>query len=284
MVELAVRKLFISADMEGCPAVSSQQALLPDRWSWEWSAARQWMTDQVIAVAESAFALHYTEVIVADGHGNGHNIDPDRLPDDVRLIRSWPRPLIQMQGAEDPLVDACVFIGYHAGAETANSILAHSFSGAAYRSITLNGEPCSEGYLNAALAGEFGKPVIFISGDEHTVADARRYAPASTYLVAKHSIGWRAQSSLPPGQVCKLLKQSVTSALSKTFPPPFVLYPPFVLELEMTTPVAAEMLTYLPNVRRKGPYGITTTFNSISTVMSFLSFAMLYTPTGTPAL
>jgi D-amino peptidase len=121
-----MRKLFISADMEGCAAVSAPQALSPDRWSWEWTAARRWMTGDVTAAIEAAFAAQYDEVIVADGHGNAHNIDPDEMPENVRLVRSWPRPLLQMQGIEDPQIEACAFIGYHAGPSSQNSILAHA--------------------------------------------------------------------------------------------------------------------------------------------------------------
>ncbi len=49
-----MRRLFISADMEGACAVAAQQALLPDRWHWEWTAARDWMTQEVVAVAGSS--------------------------------------------------------------------------------------------------------------------------------------------------------------------------------------------------------------------------------------
>src|SRR6266704_5713983 len=99
------------------------------------------MTNDVIAVAETAFAAGYDEVLVADSHGNAHNIDPDLLPDNVRLIRSWPRPLFTMQGVDDKDVEACALVGYHAGATTEGAILAHSFSGAACREVRLNGEP-----------------------------------------------------------------------------------------------------------------------------------------------
>ena len=118
-----MRKLFISVDMEGCAAVSAPQALLPDRWAWEWTAARRWMTEEVSAAAEAVLAAGYQEVIVADGHGNAHNVDPDGLPDNVRLVRSWPRPLLQMQGIDDPGVRACAFVGYHAGPTTTGGIL-----------------------------------------------------------------------------------------------------------------------------------------------------------------
>ena len=111
-----MRRLFVSADMEGCVAVSAQQALMPDRWAWEWTAVRRWMTAEVAVAAEAALAAGYDEVIVADGHGNAHNIDPDGLPENVRLVRSWPRPHMQMQGVAEAGVEACAFIGYQAAA------------------------------------------------------------------------------------------------------------------------------------------------------------------------
>jgi D-amino peptidase len=277
-----MRRLFISADIEGCAAVSSPHALAPERW--EWTAARKWMTQEVIAGCEAAFAAGYDEVVVADSHHNAHNIDPDALPDNVRLVRSWPRPLLHMQGVQEPHIDACAFIGLHAGSGSRDSILAHTFHGGAFRSVRMNAEPCSEGYLNAALAGEFGVPVIFVSGDEQTIADARRYAPDAVGFVAKTSIGWRSQMSLPPAQVRRMLKDAMAHALRRSSPRPFVLQGPFRLELEMMSPVAAEMLAYLPGVERIGAWSIIATFGSIEAAMRFVSFAMLYSPTGAIAL
>lgn len=279
-----MRRLFISADMEGCSAVSAPQGLLPDRWAWEWNAARRWMTEEVVAVADVALSTHYDEILVSDSHGNAHNIDPDALPDNVRLIRSWPRPLLHMQGIDDGAVDACVFIGYHSASRQPDSILAHTYSGAAFRAIRLNGEICSEGYLNAALAGEYGKPVIFVSGDEQTTHDVRRYAPEATVFVSKQSLGWRCQMSLPPRQVRGMLRQEFANALGRPLPKAFLIQGPFNLELEMTTQVAAEMLSYLPGVERSNAMSVTVTFDRLERVMRFVSFAMLYSPTGVPAL
>lgn len=278
-----MRKLFISADIEGCAAVSAQHALAPDRW--EWQAARRWMTEEVVAASEAAFELQYDEVIVADSHGNAHNIDPDKLPDNVWLVRSWPRPLLHMQGIEDPEIDACAFIGYHESASGQNSVLAHTYHGGAFRAVRLNGETCSEGYLNAALAGEFRRPVVFVAGDEQTVADAKRYAPEAVTFVTKRSIGWRSAMSLPPAQVRRQLKEAMHRALDRqVLPRPFLLKGPFRLELDMTTQVAAEMLAYLPTVERIGPASVAARFDRIDAAMRFVSFAMLYSPTGVIAL
>lgn len=279
-----MKSLFISADMEGCAGVAAPQALLPERWAWEWSAARSWMTAEVVSVAEAAFAVGYESVVVSDSHGNAHNIEPERLPENVWLVRSWPRPLLHMQGIESEGIEACAFVGYHAGAGDRGGILAHTYSGAAFRSIRLNQEVCSEGYLNAALAGEFGKAVVFVSGDDQTLADATRYAPEAIRFQSKRTIGWRSQMALPPPQICRQMKEAAIDALKRPSPSPAKLAGPYTLELEMTTQSAAEMLAYLPGVERIGAFTVTVTLQRLVEVMRFIAFAMLYSPNGVPAL
>jgi D-amino peptidase len=274
--------MFISADMEGCAGVSAFHALIPGQW--EWPAARQWMTNEVVAVANAAFEQNYDEVIVADSHGNGHNIDPDLLPDNVRLVRSWPRPLLHMQGIEDPAVEACAFVGYHAGTASTEGLLAHAYHGGVFRSISVNGELCSEGYLNAALAGEFKIPVVFVSGDRATVEDAQRYAPGAMLFQTKEAIGWKSQSSLPPGQVCRLLKGAGAAAFAAIKAVPFRISPPLEADIVLTSHVTTELLDYLPCVQRTGGTSVSATFASITELMRFIAFVMLYSPTGNTSL
>lgn len=272
-----MRRLFVAADLEGCGAVSSEHALFSA--NWEWQAARRWMTEDVVAICQVAFERGYEEVIVADSHGNAHNIDPDLLPDNVRLVRSWPRPLLMMQGAETPGVEACVFIGHHAAAGRGDSLLSHTFS-SAFHAVRLNGEECSEGYLGAALAGELGAPVVLVSGDEHTAEDARRYAPEAVHFVSKHSVGWRSQMSLPPNQVRRDLKEALADALARPPPRPFLVRGPYRLEIELTNQLVAEMLSYLPGVSRGNSWSVSSTFDALDKVMRFISFAVFYSPSG----
>jgi len=273
-----MRRLFVSADMEGCAAVSSQLALAPERP--EWTAARHWMTQEVVAVSEAALESGYDEVIVADSHGNAHNIIPDLLPPKTRLIRSWPRPLLQVQGVEIEDVQACAMIGYHCGSTSFPGTLAHSFSGPTFRSIRLNGELCSEGYLGAAVAGEFGRPVILVSGDDALARESVVFAPAATRFTSKTSLGWRSQMSESPSIVCAALKVSAASAFQAPLPEPFRLKGPYELELNMTTQLAAEVLAYLPDVKRVDACSVAARFDRVASALKFLAFAMFYSPIG----
>ena len=271
-------KIFISVDMEGVAGVASPVSLMPT--GWEYSAYRRWMTAELNAVAEAAFDAGYDEVIAADGHGNGHNIDPDMLINNVQLVRSWPRPLMQMQMIDDCDVDACAFVGYHSPAGTSDSILAHSFSGASLRSVRLNGEIASEGYVNAAVAGAIGKPVVFVSGDSQALDDARRYAPDAVLHATKRSFGFRSAMSLPPEQTCQALKEAAARAFKQPLGRPFTLQAPFRVELEMTTQVAAEVLNFLPWLERTDAYTVKAEFASMAEVTAFIGFAIIYTPNG----
>lgn len=273
-----MRRLLISIDMEGVAGVASTVSLVPS--GWEYSAYRRWMTEELNAVAAAALEAGYDEVIASDAHGNAQNIDPDLLIDNVQLIRSWPRPLLQMEMIDDESVDACAFVGYHAPAGTADGLLAHSFSGTALRSIRLNGEVASEGYLNAALAGSFGKAVLLVTGDHHALADARRYAPEAALLVTKASFGFRSQMSLPPSQVRRDLRKSAAEAFAGLRGPPFVVEPPFMIELEMTSQVAPELLGYLPWIERLDAWTVRASFQTMAEATRFLTFVIFYQPNG----
>ena len=273
-----MRRLLISIDMEGVAGVASTVSLSPS--GWEYPAYRRWMTEELNAVAEAALEAGYDEVIASDGHGNAQNIDPDLLIENIQLIRSWPRPLLQMEMIDDDSVDACVFIGYHAAAGTADGLLAHSFSGAALRSIRLNGEVASEGYFNAALAGSFGKSVLLVSGDQHALIDARRYAPEAVHVATKTAFGFKSQMSLPPAQARRALRAGAADAFARGNGGPFIVEPPFVMELEMTSQVAPELLGYLPWVERLDAWTVRASFETMMEATRFLTFVILYQPNG----
>jgi len=81
-----MKKLFISADMEG---VAGAQQLIPE--GFEYQQARQWLTDEVLTVCTAATESGVDEIVIADSHSNGQNILVDQLPENVSLVRAWPR-------------------------------------------------------------------------------------------------------------------------------------------------------------------------------------------------
>ncbi|MBK6307552.1 MAG: M55 family metallopeptidase [Gemmatimonadetes bacterium] len=90
-------KVYISVDMEGITGVVSSDQLGPT--SFEYQRAREWMTGEALAAIQGARDAGATEIVVSDSHGNGENLLIDQFPDDITIVRSWPRPNMMMEGS-----------------------------------------------------------------------------------------------------------------------------------------------------------------------------------------
>src|SRR4026209_2983886 len=119
------RKIFISVDMEGITGVVQPAQLGPE--GFEYATARAWMTAEGNAALAGTRRSGAGEIVVADSHGNGQSLLIDKLPDDVRIVRGFPRPLEMMQGIDDTFT-AAVFIGYHGSEWTGGAGRGHTDS------------------------------------------------------------------------------------------------------------------------------------------------------------
>lgn len=273
-------RVFLSADIEGVAGVAHLPTTGPGRFDYD--AGRRWMTAEVRAACEAALAAGATEIVVTDGHGAAHNIQFDDLPDAARLVRSWPRPLIQMQGIDEGRYDAVVLVGHHSHAQSWHGILSHTFVGA-FRDVRLNGVSQSETSLNALLAGHYGVPVVFSSGDEAYIEHCREVLPGIETVVTKTVYGFTSMNSLKPAVACRLIGEGVARALARlgTFRP-LPLPPRFELEIEFAGRSQPEMWAWLPGCRRTGPHTIGWTLADMPEVMRVIAFASFYLSDGIP--
>ena len=161
-------KVYISADMEGIGGVSTWKVQAGSKGR-EFEKFARLMTQEVNAAIAGAFDAGATDVLVSDSHGDAQNIDIELLDKRARLVRAWPRPLGMMQGI-DETIEAVIFVGYHASEDSPAAILSHTMLGDGFK-IKLNGKEVPEAGLSAAIAGDFGVPVVFLSG---TRRSARR--------------------------------------------------------------------------------------------------------------
>ena len=143
-------KIYISADMEGVVGAVTGEQLGPG--GFEYQRFREFMTAEVNAAIDAARAAGATEFVISDSHGNGQNLLIDKLPDDVTVIRSWPRELSMMAGIDESF-DGVIFIGYHASTANTRGVRAHTMSSANITSLRLNGMEMTEGSMAAAAAG-----------------------------------------------------------------------------------------------------------------------------------
>jgi len=245
-------KVYISADMEGIWGVVHGNQTSSD--SPEYGSARKWMAEDVNAVIAGLFEAGAAEVVVNDSHGSMRNIIADALDPRASLISGSPKPLSMMQGI-DGTFDACVFVGYHARAGTASAVLDHTISGGVVHAIRVNGQEMPELGLNAAIAGYFNVPVIMLSGDTETCAQAKSVLGETLTAVAvKKAEGRYAAQNFPLDEARKRLREGAKEALQKRGQvAAFRLKAPFKFELELNNSGQAVMPALIPAIKRTGP-------------------------------
>lgn len=269
-------KVYISADMEGIAGVVGRDQLSPS--GFEYSQFRKFMTAEVNAAIEAARDSGATGIVVSDSHGNGLNLLLDVLPQDIEIIRSWPRPLGMMEGIDDSF-DAAIFIGYHASAGNTDGIAAHTVSGSALFSVKINGIEMTEGSMNALIAGHFGVPVVMISGDEAAVREVSDMVGPIEGAVVKWHYSHTAARSLMPEAALALIKEKVQAGLKRRGElEPYRIEGPLTLDLTYKNDKAAEMIAYLPNVELIDNHTVRF-IGSIIEISMFIEMALGYPPT-----
>lgn len=250
-------KVYISADMEGIGGVSTWSVQAGSRGR-EYEKFRRLMTQEVNSAIAGAFDAGAAEVLVSDSHGDAQNIDVELLDKRVRLIRAWPRPLGMMQGVDDTF-GAVVFVGYHASEGQPDAVLAHTFNGRV--EVKLNGIPVPEAGFNGAIAGEFGVPVVFLSGDQTISEEARRLLGPIETVAVKQAIGFHSATMMHPEEAQRLIREGVKRAVERRGEiQPYRVTRPVKLELAFKDTITAEVLSYLPGVER--PKGNTVIFTA----------------------
>jgi D-amino peptidase len=273
-------KIYISADMEGIAGVVTEEQLGPN--GFEYQRFREFMTAEVTAAIEAAREAGATEIVVSDSHGNGQNLLIEKLPKDVVVIRSWPRPLMMMQGIDETF-DGAIFIGYHAGAANPQGVRAHTISSARFADVRLNGASASEAAINAAIAGHFNVPIIMISGDDAAVGEAAALLGNVETAIVKWNYGFHSARTLTPEAAADLIRQKVRSAIGriKEFRP-YRVKTPVTLEIQFKNYRPAEVLSYLPIVERIGSRTIRYVGKDMIEVSKFLEFVVTYDPSLAP--
>ncbi len=273
-------KLYISADMEGIVGVVTGDQLSPT--GFEYNRFREFMTAEVNAAIEAAFAAGATEIVISDSHGNGQNLLIEKLPKNVTLIRSWPRPLMMMQGIDETF-DGAIFIGYHTGTHNAEGVRAHTISSARLAEVRINNLPVSEGAINAAIAGQFNVPVIMVSGDDAVVKETQGYLGNIEGAAVKYASGFHSARTLMPEAAYALIREKVARAITriKEFKP-YKLKTPVQLDVRFKNYRPSEVLSYLSIVERTDSHSIRFIGKDMTEVSKFLEFIVTYEPALEP--
>ena len=269
-------KVFISADMEGVAGAVTGDQLGPG--GFEYERFRGFMTAEVLAAIQGARDAGATTILVADSHGNGENLLIERLPDDVMIVRAWPRPLMMMQGIDSSFA-AAMFIGYHASTTSPVGVRAHTISSANYTALALNGVNMSEASLSAAIAGHFGVPVVMISGDDAAVAEARALLGNIEGAVVKRAISFHSATTMTPQAAQALIREAARRGVERRGElRPYVVSKPVRLDLTFKNYLQAEVASFLPDMERPTAHSVRYTGRDIVVVSRLIEFLGMYQP------
>lgn len=273
-------KVLVSVDMEGIAGVVTGDQLGPS--GFEYARFREFMTREALAAVQAAREAGATEILVTDSHGNGENLLIEQFPADVRIVRSWPRPLAMMTGI-DASFDAAILIGYHASTDNPRGVRAHTFRSALFTHVGVNGKAVSEGWMSAALAGQFGVPVVMASGDDVAMAELRaQIGPVETAEV-KRALGFHSADTLTPAAACELTGLKVKAALARRGElKPLKVEGPVALEISFKHYLQAEVAAYLPGAERVDSHTLRFRVASPSEAANVLTFLDNYDQALTP--
>lgn len=240
-------KVYILTDMEGISMA----------YYWEqvkggepfYPQYRKILTLETNAAVQGAFSAGATEVVVNDGHGAGgpeYNLIWEEL--DERALIEKPESSTRILTSLDESFDALLLVGYHAMAGTPYSVMPHTQNSKAWKSFRLNGTECGEIAQMALIAGEFGVPVAYVSGDKAAVAEARTFfgedLPAT---VVKEAYASGRITSLNPREAARRIRAEAEQALKLPKRLPYYFPGPYRMEIEFNTKEQAD--AFKDNVR-----------------------------------
>lgn len=244
-------KLLIACDMEGITGVVAWNQVDPSHP--DYLRFRHIMTADINAAIRGAFKAGVDEIVVSDGHWIKTNILIEEIDPRVRLNSGTPSPVGMMEGI-DGGVDCVFFVGYHARNGARNATLAHTWSNTRVSNVWLNERVIGEIGLNACVAGQFGAPVLMISGDYAACKEATEWIPGVETAVIKIGTAYTAAECLPQEKSLALIGETAEKAIQRFIAgtAPLLVKPdlPVKITLEFVHPGMADNAILMPNATR----------------------------------
>ena len=179
--------------------------------------ARALYTGEINAAVRGAKAAGAKEVVVMDCHGAGGDYTFNSLI--AEQLDSACEFVVQSEWTEytaflESGCDAALFIGMHAMAGTRDGVLSHTVSGQAWQNLRFNGTLVGETGINAALCGNWGCPVLLVTGDRAVCNEGRALLGSGlTTVEVKEGLGRFSARMLTPARARELIEDASKRAL-----------------------------------------------------------------------
>ncbi|HEX9067698.1 MAG TPA: M55 family metallopeptidase [Ktedonobacterales bacterium] len=266
-------RLYISTDFEGVAGIVDWDQILAGRDDYE--MGRGLLLGEVNAAIRGALRAGATQIVVNDSHSFMRNLNPDLLEGSASLLSGRHKPLYMMEGLDDSF-DAIFFLGYHGSIGASQAILGHTYNPRAIWEVRLNGHIVGESALNALVAAHYRVPIALITGDQATVAEARRMHPAPHCVQVKRSVTRTAAESLHPAVARARIEEAAYDALTHERPGGSPQFPAQTqVEVTFLTADMAEMSAWVRGVEPVHGHARTVRFGGESLLDTFRTFVTL---------
>jgi D-amino peptidase len=209
-------RVHILSDMEGVAGIVKWEQVGGGEALYE--EGRRLYTAEINAAVRGAKTAGAKEIVVMDCHGAGkgwtfNSLIPEELDPDCEYVvqDEWTEYTEFLEQG----CDAALFVGMHARAGTPLGVMNHTISGRDYQNLWFNDTLVGETGVNAALCGTWDCPVLLVTGDEATCAEATELLGAGLTTVAvKRGLGARSARMIPPTRAWELIEEGAKRALS----------------------------------------------------------------------
>ena len=202
-------RIYIHTDLEGVAGIDRMEMI--DAAGPHYRRCCELLMADVNAAVDGALEGGADHVTVLDSHAGGRNfilnlLDP-RAANDTRPGGKWWASL-------DASYQGTFFIGAHAMAGTLNAFLDHTQSSVSWHDYSINGRRMGELAQWAIVAGNWGVPMLMVSGDEAACAEARAFFDPVETAVVKRGLGRNRAALVEPAEARARIREAARRAVA----------------------------------------------------------------------
>ena len=239
-------RVFISVDMEGISGVVNWDHTEYGKDGYE--RFRKLMTKEANAAALGAYDAGADEVIINDSHGRMRNVIIEDLDPRIKLITGSSKPLSMMEGI-GPEFDAVFFFFFYSR-DSSLGVLNHTYTGQV-ATYAVDGKVLGELGMTSLVAGFYGVPVVFVSGDSEVTKEAVDLLGNVETVAVKEPHSQFSAMCLHPDKAHELIREKAAKALQNMSQyKPLKPASPCTVELQFHTSGQADGASIMPGAVR----------------------------------
>jgi D-amino peptidase len=253
----------IVTDLEGVACVTDRVVWNSADTTGAFDEATRLFAGEVNAAAGAAFDAGAGEVVLVQGHAGSFRGRLESFDQRARIALNVPFHEIAEAG-----YDRLMLVGYHSMADAQLGVLSHSFSDQAYVAAWLNGTLIGEIGHMAALFGEHGTPLVFVSGDAAACREAEELVEGVFTAPVKEASHRFGAVSLSPETARNLIHRRAVEALEAADDvTPLAFEAPIELVVEFSTTDPVERNAQVPGIEAAGPRRMVIRGETVTEVM-----------------